>query len=76
MRCHKALGLPSTIIMVLFVFILMSPSPNQKLKAEKMPLKWNTFFSLSANYASAMAEILPKNISKSILNFVETLERY
>ena len=38
----------------------MSPSDKQKLKAEKMPLKWNTFISLTAHNATAMAEILPK----------------
>ena len=32
---------------------LMIPSLNQKLKAEKLPLKWNTFFSLSPQIINA-----------------------
>ena len=56
----KILGLPSATILELFVFILTSPSPNQKLKPEKMPLKWNTFVFLSAHNVSAIAEIVPK----------------
>ena len=62
--CHKILGLPSSIILVLFGFILMSTSPNRKLKPEKIPLKWNTFISLSAHDASAMAETVPKTLNK------------
>jgi hypothetical protein len=43
----------------------MPPSANQNLKAEKMPLKWNTFNSLSANNASEMTEIIEKNPPKA-----------
>ena len=74
--CHKTLTLPSPKILVLFVLKLISPSANQKLKAEKMPLKWNTFISLSANNASAMSEIIPQNAPIIILNIVEILKHY
>jgi hypothetical protein len=43
----------------------MSQSVNQKLKVEKITLKWNAFVSLFANNASAMNETLPKNPPKS-----------
>jgi hypothetical protein len=49
---------------------MTSPSANQKLKDENMPL------SLSANNPSEMAEIVPRNPEKDLLEFVETSKHY
>ena len=70
--CHKTLGLPSPTILVLFVFNNDFTASQSKSKAQKIPRKRNTFIFLTANNASAMAEIVTKKI-KDILNSTKSI---
>jgi hypothetical protein len=72
--CHKTLGFTTHKILVLFGFNTDATICQQEIKAEKMPIKWNTFISSPQIMLQLWLKMFRKS-QKIILQIVETLKR-